>query len=94
MQEYLSSAKAKQVEGRKERGEAKRSKPRGGVERGRNVPDKSIEHERWYLQSLAEWSETSFPPVSEMCMACMPHRVSVNQTRCEAAGDPSRLRVR
>ena len=62
MQEYLSSAKAKQVEGRKERGEEKRSKLRGGVERDRNVPDKSIEHERWSLQSLAELSETSFPP--------------------------------
>ena len=46
MKEYLSSVKAKKVEGRKERGEKKRSKLRGGVERGRNVPDKSIEHER------------------------------------------------
>ena len=42
--EYLSSVKAKKVKGREERGEKKRSKLRGGVERGRNVPDKSIEH--------------------------------------------------
>jgi hypothetical protein len=46
MKEYLSRVKAKKVQGRKERGEKKRSKQRGGVERGRNVPDKSIEHER------------------------------------------------
>jgi hypothetical protein len=45
-EEYLSSVKAKKVEGRKERGEKKRSKLRDSVERGRNVPDKSIEHER------------------------------------------------
>ena len=44
--EYLSSVKAKKVKGREEHGEKKRSKLRGGVERGRNVPDKSIEHER------------------------------------------------
>jgi hypothetical protein len=49
------------VEGRKERGEKKRSKQRDGVERGRNVPDKSIEHERGYFQSLAEEEETTFP---------------------------------
>jgi len=46
MKEYLSSVKAKKVSGRKERGEKKRSKLRGGVESGRNVPDKRIEHER------------------------------------------------
>jgi hypothetical protein len=62
MQEYLSSAKVKKVKGRKERGEKKRSKQRGGVERGRNVPDKSIEHERGYFQSLAESEETTLPP--------------------------------
>jgi len=49
MKDYLSSVKAKKVEGRKERGEKKRSKLRGDVERGRNVPDKSIEHERGYF---------------------------------------------
>ena len=46
MKEYLLSVKAKKVKGREERGEKKRSKLRGGVERGRNVPEKSIEHER------------------------------------------------
>jgi len=61
VQEYLSSVKAKKVEGRKERGEKKRSKLRGGVERGRNVPDKSIEHKRGSVQSLAEQYETTFP---------------------------------
>jgi hypothetical protein len=54
MEDYLSSVKAKKVEGRKECGEKKRSKLRGDVERGRNVPDKSIEYERGYFQSLAE----------------------------------------
>ena len=61
MKEYLSSVKAKKVSGREERGEKKRSKLRGGVESGRNVPDKSIEHERGYFQSLTESYETTFP---------------------------------
>ena len=60
--EYLSSVKAKKVKGREERGEKKRSKLRGGVERGRNVPDKSIEHTaRGCFQSLAEEEERTFP---------------------------------
>jgi hypothetical protein len=39
----------------------KRSKLRGGVESDRNVPDKSIEHERGEFQSLAEQYETTLP---------------------------------
>jgi hypothetical protein len=46
MKEELSSVKGKKVEGRKARREKKRSKLRGGVESARNVPAKSIEHER------------------------------------------------
>jgi len=61
VKDYLSSVKVKKVEGRKECGEKKRSKLRGDVERGRNVPDKSIEHERGYFRSLAEEWETTFP---------------------------------
>lgn len=49
------------MSGRKERREKKRSKLRGGVERGRTVPDTSIEHERGYVQSLAEQEETTLP---------------------------------
>ena len=49
------------MEGRKERREKKRSKLRGGVESDRNVPDKSIEHERGEFQSLAEQYETTLP---------------------------------
>ncbi len=38
---------------REERGEKKRSKLRGDVESGRNVPDKSIEHAAKRLLTLA-----------------------------------------
>jgi hypothetical protein len=62
MKEELSNVKAKKVSGRKERGEKKRSKLRGGVERGRNVLDTSIEHERGEFQSLAKEEETTFAP--------------------------------
>jgi len=62
MKEYLSSVKAKKVSGREERGEKKKSKLRGSVESGRNLPDKSVEHERGYVQSLTASYETTFPP--------------------------------
>ncbi len=61
------------------------------VERERKVPDKSIERERWYLQSLAELSETSLPQRFRDAYG-MPHRVLVNHVR--AADDPLPLRVR
>jgi hypothetical protein len=42
--EYLSSVKAKKAKRKEESGEKKRSKLRGGVESGLDLPDKIIEH--------------------------------------------------
>ena len=95
--EYLSSVKAKKVKGREERGEKKRSKLRGGVERGRNVPDKSIEHtaKRVFPVARRVGGDDLSPPFQRRAWhAGMPHRLSVNKARCEAADGPSPLCVR
>jgi hypothetical protein len=95
--EYLSSVKAKKVKGREERGEKKRSKLRGGVERGRNVPDKSIEHtaKRVFPVARRVGGDDLSPPFQRRAWhAGMPHRLSVNHARCEAADGPSPLCVR
>ena len=97
MKEYLSSVKAKKVSGRKERGEKKRSKLRGGVERGRNVPDKSIEHtaKRVFPVARKVGGDDLSPPFQGRAWhAGMPHRLSVNKARGEAADGPSPLCVR
>jgi len=82
MKEYLSSVKAKKVAGREERGEKKRSKLRGGVESGRNLPEKSIEHERGISSRSQRRLRRPFHTVSETRMASR-HAPSLVCQQCE-----------
>ena len=95
--EYLSSVKAKKGKRREERGEKKRSELRGGVERGLNVPDKSIEYaakSAFPVARRAVRDDHPTPSQRRAWHAGMQHRLPVNNARCEAPDGPSPLCVR